>query len=70
MSEVVIKIDVPKALEPEFSSAIGRVTEEFIGKLRESVAKEILSESKLTEKQALELAKELRLRIAKRHGLL
>ncbi len=69
MSEVVVRVEVPKGLEPKFSSAIGRVTEEFIGKLRESVASGIRAESRLTRGQARELARELRLRIAKRHGL-
>ena len=69
MSEVVVKLDVPKSLEPEFSSAIERVTKGFVERLRFSVAREIISGSRLTERQASKLAKALRIGIAKRHGL-
>ena len=70
MAEVVVKLDVPQSLESKFSKALDKVVNEFVEKLKFSVAKEILSKSELTEKQAKKLADEVKLGIAKRHGLL
>jgi len=70
MAEVVIKVDVPEQLENKFSKALDKVINEFVERLRFSVAKEILSKSQMTEKQAAKLADDVKLGIAKRHGLL
>ncbi len=70
MVEVKLKVEVPPALEPKFEQALERVTKAFIEELEISVARDILSKSKLTEKQAREFGEEVKTGIAKRHGLL
>ena len=70
MVEVVVKLDVPQSLESKFGKALDKVVNEFVEKLKFSVAKGILSKSGLTEKQAKKLADEVKLGIAGRHGLL
>ena len=70
MAEVIVKLDVPRSLEVKFGKALDEVVNRFVGKLKFSVAKEILSKSELTEKQAKKLADEVKSGIAKRHGLL
>ena len=70
MAEVIVKLDVPQSLESKFGKALDKVVNEFVEKLKFSVAKEILSKSELTEKQAKKLADEVKSSIAKRHGLL
>ena len=70
MAEVIVKLDVPQSLESKFGKALDKVVNEFVEKLKFSVAKEMLSKSELTEKQAEKLADEVKSGIAKRHGLL
>ena len=70
MTEVIVKLDVPPSLENKFSKALDKIVNEFVERLKFSVAKDILSRSELTEKQAKKLADEVKLGIAKRHGLL
>ena len=70
MAEVVVKLDVPQSLESKFGKALDKVVNEFIEKVKFSVAKEILSKSELTEDQARKLADEVKSGISKRHGLL
>ena len=70
MTEVIVKVDVPQSLEVKFGRALDKVVNEFVEKLKFSVAKEILSKSQLTEKQAKKLADDVKLGIAKRHELL
>jgi len=55
MKEVVLRLDVPKGLEPKVELAIERVLNMF------------LREIKFSEEQARELAKEVNLSVAKRH---
>lgn len=76
MNEVVFmkglefKVDVPPKLESKFEAALERVVAEFIEDVEFSVAREILSRSELTEKQAKELSRDIKKGIAKRHGVL
>ena len=70
MAEVIVKLDVPQSLEIKFSKALDKVVNELVERLKFSVAREIVSKSELTEKQAKKLADEVKLGIAKRHGLL
>ena len=70
MAEVIVKVDVPEQLENKFSKALDKVVSEFVERIRFSVAKEILSKSQLTEEQAAKIADDVKLGIAKRHGLL
>ena len=70
MAEVIVKLDVPQSLESKFGKALDKVVNEFVEKLKFSVAKEILSKSELTKMQAKKLADEVKSGMAKRHGLL
>jgi hypothetical protein len=70
MAEIELKVEVPQALEPKFERALERVTKAFIEELEISVARDILSKSKLTEEQARELGEEVKTGIAKMHDLL
>ena len=70
MAEVVIKVDVPNKLESEFKSALKEVVNKFVNEIEFSLAAKILSKSKLTEKQAKALAEEVKLDVAKRHGVI
>ena len=69
MEELVIKFDIPIELKSKFESALDRVITQFVRRIRFSVLDEIMSKSKLTDKQADKLANELKERVAKRHGL-
>ena len=68
-SEIVIKVNVPQELKPEFELVLAKVVKQFIRRVRFSLAEEISSRSKLTEEQASKLAEELKERVAKKHGL-
>ena len=67
MKEVVLRLEVPKGLEPKVELAIERVLSMFLREVRFEVAREILKESELSEEQARELAKEVNLSVAERH---
>ncbi len=69
MAELKIDINIPAELRDEFETALGKVVEQFVRRIEFSMADEILSKSKLTNKQADELADELKEKVAKRHGL-
>lgn len=69
MAEVVIKVDIAPELKGKFESALDKVVARFVRRLEFSTADEILSKSKLTDKQVEKLADELKERVAKRHGL-
>lgn len=69
MAEVVVKVDIPVELKGKFESAIDKIVVQFVRRLEFSMADEILSQSKLADKQAERLARELKGRVAKRHGL-
>ena len=70
MAELIIKVDVRDKLESEFKSALKRVVDKFMQEVDFSLANKILSKSKLTEKQAKELADEVKEAVAKRHGVI
>jgi len=70
VAELIIKVDVPDKLESEFKSALKRVVDKFMQEVDFSLANKILSKSKLTEKQAKELADEVKEAVAKRHGVI
>ena len=70
MAEVIVKVDVPDKFESEFREALKKVVNEFVAELEFSLANEILSKSKLTPSKAKELANEVKLAVAKRHGVL
>ena len=67
MADIVVKVDVPNRFESEFRTALKKVVNKFVDELEFSLASEILLKSKLTEKQAKELADEVKVAVAKRH---
>ena len=69
MAEVVVKVDVSPELKDDFKIALNKVVNEFIEDVEFSLAERILSKSKLTKKQAFKLADEVKLAMAKRHGI-
>lgn len=69
MAEVVVKVDISPELKGEFQKALNKVVNEFVEDVEFSLAERILSKSKLTKKQAFKLANEVKLAMAKRHGL-
>jgi len=68
-SEIVIKVNIPQELKPEFELALVKIVKQFVREVRFSLAGEISSKSKLTDEQASKLAEELKERVAKKHGL-
>jgi hypothetical protein len=70
MAELRLKVDVPAELESKFETALERIVSEFIEELEFSVARDILSKSKLTREQADKFADEVKEGMAKRHGLI
>ena len=70
MTEVIVKVDISPKLKDEFKMALNKVVNEFIEDIEFSLAERILSKSKLTRKQAFKLADEVKLAMAKRHGVL
>ncbi|MBI2451572.1 hypothetical protein HYV50_00670 [Candidatus Pacearchaeota archaeon] len=69
MAEIVVKVEVPKELKKKFEIVLTRVMKQFERSIRFAVLDEIMSKSKLTDEQIWELSKELKERVAKRHGL-
>ena len=67
MKEVVLKLEVPKGLEPKVELAVEKVLNMFLREIKFEIAREILEESELSEEQARELAKEVNLSVAERH---
>ena len=50
MSEIVVKLEVPVRMEPEFRSALKKVVERFANVVEYEVALGILQKSKLSPK--------------------
>ena len=69
MAELKFKVDISPELKDKFEIALDRVVKQFVRRLKFSIAEDILSKSKLTEKQAFGIADDLKERVAKRHGL-
>ena len=69
MSEVIFKVEIPSELKERFEIALDTVVKEFIEDLEFSLARDILSKSKLTKAQAFKFAEEVKLGIARRHSL-
>jgi citrate lyase gamma subunit len=68
-SEILIRVNIPPELKPEFELALTKVVKQFVRRIRFMLADEVLSKSKLTKEQVDELADELKERVAKRHKL-
>ena len=69
MSEVIFKVEIPSELKERFEIALDTVVKEFIEDLEFSLARDILSKSKLTKAQAFKFAEEVKSGIARRHSL-
>ena len=69
MAEISIKIEIPSELKDKFEIILEKILKEFIEELEFSLAKDVISKSKLNEKQALIIAEKIKVGIAKRHGL-
>ena len=69
MSEIVLRVNVPARMEPEFRTALNKVVSSFLDDVEYCAARELLAKSKLTAKQAKILASEAKKGIAKKHGL-
>jgi len=65
MEELVIKIDVPKELAEDFK----RILEELVEESRTRLILSLIRESKLTEKEAIQLGEKIKRGIAEKHGV-
>lgn len=61
MAEIVVKVDVPKEFKERFELALAKLMKLLVKELELSVAKDIVSKSKFTEKDADELANKVKL---------
>ncbi len=69
MPELVVKMNVPHGMVPEFRTALKVVVERFAEEVEFAAARDVLAKSKLTWEQAEKLALEAKRGIAKRHGV-
>jgi len=67
MTELTFKLEVPEGLEDKAGLVLKRLIKQIQEEVRFSLAREILEESELTEKQAIELGKEVNSAVSKRH---
>jgi len=67
MGKILFEIEIPEGMDEEVKSAVKELLEVFIRETKFSIAKNILKESRLTEEQAMKLAKEVNLSVAKKH---
>ncbi|GEM_PF-6892735 len=67
MPTVTIKIEIPEGFEREFARALCDVLRRIEAIALFKVAESLLEESKLTEKEAKEIAREIKRRIRERH---
>ena len=69
MAELKFKVDISPELKDEFREALNKVVNEFVEDVEFSLAERIVSKSRLTKGQAFKLANEVKLGVAKKHGL-
>lgn len=60
MVEVSVKVDITQELEEKFKIILTKFAKEFANKLELARAKEIVSKSKFTEKDAEELSEKVK----------
>ena len=51
MEEIVVKLDVPKELEPKLKLALTKVVKQLVRDVRFALLDEIMSKSELTDEQ-------------------
>ena len=61
MTEINVKVDVPPEFKERFELVLAKLMQSLVRELKLSVAKEIVSKSKFTEKHADELANKVKL---------
>ncbi len=69
MAEIKIRVDVPPELAGKFETALEKVVEQFVRRVKFSVIDEIMSKSELTEEQINKLSSEAKERAVKKYGL-
>lgn len=67
MEDICIKVDIPKQFKEKFELALAKAIKSFVDELEFAMVESILSKSKLTEEQALELGDEVKEAVWKRH---
>lgn len=67
MEEFCIKVDVPEQFKEKFELALAKAIKSFVNELEFAMVESILSKSKLTEEQAIELGEEVKEAVWKRH---
>ena len=60
MTEIVVRADVPEEFKDRFELALAKLMRSLVNELELSVAKDIVSKSKFTEKDADELANKVK----------
>jgi len=60
MAEISIKVEIPEGFKKEFERALSKALKEFSNKLELALAKEIISESQFTQKDADELSEKVK----------
>ena len=60
MEEICIKVDIPVEFKKEFELALAKVVKSIVKEVEFSIAKDIVSKSKFTEKDADELAEKVK----------
>ncbi|MEK6871908.1 MAG: hypothetical protein AABX16_03320 [Nanoarchaeota archaeon] len=60
MAEISIKVEIPEVFKKEFERALSKTLKEFSNKLELTLAKEIISESQFTQKDADELSEKVK----------
>ena len=61
MEEIIVKLDIPLRFKKEFKLALANVVKEMVLKLKLSIARDIISKSRFTEKDADELSDKVKL---------
>jgi len=60
MTEISIKVDVPSEFKERFELALAKLMQSLVRELELSVAKDIVSKSKFTERDAEELSNKVK----------
>ena len=60
MAEISVKVDVPSEFKDRFELALAKIMQSLVRELELSVAKEIISKSKFTERDAEKLSNKVR----------
>jgi len=67
MEDICIKVDIPEQFKEQFELSLAKAIKLFAEELEFAMVESILSKSKLTEEQALELGNEVKEAVWERH---